>query len=177
MYDDVTKSADDKSNYDTEFSELVNQLQVLDDSQFNGVDLFEGDGTGGDTLNVSLVEDGSSTLEISQAQLNGASSNVRTEIVDQTSLANVSVGGVVSAIQEVATQRAVNGAQQSRLQFASETLEINRTNLEAANSRIVDTDIARESTAYAKANILVQSGTAMLAQANATSQNALRLIG
>ena len=56
-------------------------------------------------------------------------------------------------------------------------LSINKTNLEAANSRIIDTDVATESTRFAKYNILVQSGAAMLAQANASAQVALRLLG
>jgi flagellin len=55
-------------------------------------------------------------------------------------------------------------------------LAINKTNLEAANSRIVDVDVAQESTRLARNNILVQAGSAMLAQANAASQSALRLL-
>jgi flagellin len=55
-------------------------------------------------------------------------------------------------------------------------LTINKTNLESANSRIADVDVAEESTQLAKWNILVQSGTAMLAQANQSSQSALSLI-
>ena len=56
-------------------------------------------------------------------------------------------------------------------------LTINRTNLEAANSRIVDVDVAQESTSFARFNILVQSGTAMLAQANALPNSVLKLLG
>jgi flagellin len=175
MHSDVTKSADDKDNYQTEFAELVNQMQVLDDAEFNGVNLFEGDGVTASNLEVSMVEDGSSTMTVSQSQLNDTGTAVNT--ITSGTLDSLSVGQFTDAIAEVATQRATNGAQQSRLQFASEMLEVNRQNLEAANSRIVDTDIARESTEYARANILVQSGTAMLAQANQSSQVALRLLG
>jgi flagellin len=64
----------------------------------------------------------------------------------------------------------------SRLGFASDQLAVNRTNLEAANSRIVDVDVAQESTRLARNNILVQAGSAMLAQANASTQSALRLL-
>jgi flagellin len=70
----------------------------------------------------------------------------------------------------------VNGAQQSRLGFATDVLTANKTNLEAANSRIVDVDVAEESTALARANILVQAGTSMLSQANQSTQGVLRLI-
>lgn len=173
MYDDFTKSADDKANYDSEFTELVAQLNNLDDEQFNGVNLFAAaDGA----LSVATTESGGVAVTISQADFNQASSDVAT-ITAASSLTSVTVTNVTDAIQEVATQRAVNGAQTSRLQFASETLNTNKVNLEAANSRIIDTDIAAESTAFAKYNILVQSGTAMLAQANSSQQSALRLLG
>lgn len=173
MYDDITKSSDDKANYDSEFTELIAQLGNLDDEQFNGVDLFAAtDGA----LSVSTTEKGGGDITISQADFNQASSDVAT-ITGASSLSGITVTNITDAIQEVATQRAVNGAQTSRLQFAIETLSINKLNLEAANSRIVDTDVADESTQFARYNILVQSGTAMLAQANSSQQAALRLLG
>ena len=76
----------------------------------------------------------------------------------------------------MATSRAQNGADSSRLGFSSDILAVNKANLEAANSRIVDVDVAEESTRLARNNILVQAGSAMLAQANAASQSALRLL-
>ena len=173
MSEDVTKSTDDLANYDSEFTELVAQLNNLDDEQFNGVNLFDATDGG---LTVATTESGGGEVTVSQADFNQTSSNVAT-VTGGANLAAITVTNVTDAIQEVATQRAVNGAQQSRLQFASETLNTNKVNLEAANSRIIDTDIASESTAFAKANILVQSGSAMLAQANASQQVALRLIG
>jgi flagellin len=72
--------------------------------------------------------------------------------------------------------RATNGSEQSRLSFAEDMLKVNKTNLEAANSRIIDVDVAAESTQLARFNILQQSGTAMLAQANQSSQSILRLL-
>jgi len=94
-----------------------------------------------------------------------------------SSLNGVSLSAITTAIGNVATMRANNGAEQSRLGFASEVLTVNKANLEAANSRITDVDVAAESTQLARWNILVQSGTAMLAQANQSAQVALRLIG
>ena len=82
----------------------------------------------------------------------------------------------VDAIKAIGTDRASNGAFQSTLGFAAEVLAINKTNLEAANSRIIDVDVASESTQLARWNILVQSGTAMLAQANQSAQSTLRLL-
>ncbi len=88
----------------------------------------------------------------------------------------VPLRSIEAAIEEVATHRAQNGANQSRLGFASELLTVNKANLEAANSRITDVDVAQESTSLARYNILVQAGASMLAQANQSAQSALRLI-
>jgi flagellin len=68
------------------------------------------------------------------------------------------------------------GANVSRLTSTSEQLMVLKDNLAAANSRIKDVNVAEESTQFARYNILVQAGTAMLAQANATPQSALRLL-
>ena len=68
------------------------------------------------------------------------------------------------------------GAYQARLNFTNEQLTVSKENLAAASSRIQDVDVAEESTAFARSNILVQSGTAMLAQANSLPQNVLRLL-
>jgi flagellin len=76
----------------------------------------------------------------------------------------------------LATLRARNGSDQQRLTFASDVLALNKTNLEAANGRIVDVDIAAESANLARLNILQQAGTAMLAQANQSNQSLLRLL-
>jgi flagellin len=80
------------------------------------------------------------------------------------------------AIKSLATMRAQNGAEQSRLTFSQDMLEANKVNLEAANSRIIDVEVAAESLQLARFNALQQAGTAMLAQANQSSQSILRLI-
>jgi flagellin-like hook-associated protein FlgL len=79
-------------------------------------------------------------------------------------------------IQTAATARAQNGAEMQRLNVSAEMLQANHTNFEAAHSRLADVDIARESTQFAKNNILVQSATAMLSQANNLPSIALQLL-
>jgi flagellin len=91
-------------------------------------------------------------------------------------LGDVSVAVFTQALQNVATLRAENGGSVSRLQFAKESAAAQKTNLEAANGRIMDVDIASESTALAKYNILVQASASMLSQANTTSNVALMLL-
>ena len=80
------------------------------------------------------------------------------------------------ALQQVADMRAQNGAEMSRINFAQDLLNINATNLEAANSRIIDVDVAAESTQLARYQILQQAGTAMLAQANTSQQSLVKLL-
>ncbi len=172
LYNDPTKNAADKANYDTEFTALKTQLASLATEKFNGVSLF-----GGTTLSVTSTEDGTGSVTINQSNVTGGTNySVVTGAVN-LGVAAMSVAAISGAIQEIATLRAANGAQTSQLQFASEMLSINKTNLEAANSRIIDTDVAAESTRFARFSILVQAGAAMLAQANASPQVALRLIG
>jgi flagellin len=164
---DVTKNAGDVANYDKEFTALQGELTDLGAGQFNGVNLF-----GGGTLNVTTSEDGTQSLNITQSDV-AASVGA---ITGAANLAAITVANVSTALTGIATSRAQNGADSSRLGFASEMLSTNRTNLEAANSRIVDVDVAQESTVLARNNILVQAGAAMLAQANSSSQIALKLL-
>jgi flagellin len=185
LFGDVTKSSLDKANYSVEFTNLVSQLTQFESSKFNGVSLF---GSASTTLDVYLTDDGSQKMTIDQSVINGksASSGIGKVIaawegkVDTfgglSSLSFDKLSVVTQAIQELATLRATNGAQSSRLQYALDSLSTNRTNLEAANSRIFDVDVAQETTRLARNNILVQSGAAMLAQANASSQIALKLL-
>ena len=92
------------------------------------------------------------------------------------SLGAVSVGVYSQALQNIATLRAENGGSVSRLQFAHESAGQQRTNLEAANGRIIDVDIAAESTRLAKYNMLVQASASMLSQANSAPNIALMLL-
>ena len=93
------------------------------------------------------------------------------------SLGVLTVSFFTAALENLATLRAQNGGTSSRLQFALEQATRAQTNMEAANGRIVDVDIAEESTRLTKYNILVQASTAMLAQANVAPNSALMLLG
>ncbi|MBT3570646.1 MAG: flagellin [Opitutae bacterium] len=92
-------------------------------------------------------------------------------------LADVGTSFFTQALENIATLRAENGGSTSRLNFALEHVSRSQANLEAANGRIVDTDLAAESTQLAKYNILVQASASMLAQANVSPQTALMLLG
>ena len=90
---------------------------------------------------------------------------------------NVSVGQFTAAIEKLADMRAENGAEQNRIMNSIDLLQTNMTNLEAAHGRIMDADIALESTRFARHNVLVQASAAMTAQANQLTNVALQLLG
>lgn len=172
---DVTKSTNDIALYDTEFGLLKEQLNSMLGEEFNDISLF----ASGASLQVVTSHDGSQTVGISQVDLNNIANTVGTSAGSGLSLVlgpSLALDAMKIAIQDLATLRANNGAEQSRLTFAADMLKVNKTNLEAANSRIIDVDVADESTKLARFNILQQAGTAMLAQANQSTQSILRLI-
>ncbi|WP_414663084.1 flagellin [Horticoccus sp. 23ND18S-11] len=172
LYNDPTKSPSDLANYDSEFTELQTQLTDINGETFNSVALF-----GSADLTVSVTEDGGTSVTVQGRDFTNSTSGVGALTgTGATSLAAVTLSDITTAIENVATFRAQNGAEQSHLGFAAELLTVNKANLEAATSRITDVDVAEESTQLARWNILVQSGTAMLSQANQSAQSALRLI-
>ena len=173
LYSDATKSASDKANYDSEFTSLQVQLQNNAAETFNGVSLF-----GTNSLSVAVTEDGNTAVTVAGRDLTSTGTGVGVlTSTGVTNLGGITLANISTAIQNVATFRAQNGAEQSRFGFAGELVTVNKANLEAASSRITDVDVASESTQLARWNILVQSGTAMLAQANQSAQSALKLIG
>jgi len=119
------------------------------------------------------------TLDASEFS-NAGTGNIRSfaaeDGADTINLSDISVGVFTQAIQNIATLRADNGASMSRLRFAGEEMGKQETNLIAANGRIVDVDIAAESTRMAKYNVLVQASASMLAQANSSADVALMLL-
>jgi flagellin len=183
---DVTKTTTDLSLYNTELEQLKGQLNLMVGEKFNGINLFSSGASASldtttSTMTVVTSHDGVQTVGITQVDLNYISDSVGSSSasgmnISSTTGAQASLTTIQVAIQNLATLRANNGAEQSRLTFAADMLAVNKTNLEAANSRILDVDVADESTKLARFNILQQAGTAMLAQANQSTQSILRLI-
>jgi flagellin len=168
---DVTKSDADRQLYDLEFQQLAAYISNTSTKDFNGVSLFSTASldvtvdSEGNTFSMAGVDLGTATYTTATA------SGVATRAAAATALTNVR-----AAISQLATDRATIGAYQARMNFTAEQLVVNKENLSAASSRIQDVDVAEESTQYARYQILVQSGTAMLAQANALPQTALQLL-
>jgi flagellin len=103
--------------------------------------------------------------------------NSSTSAITNTTSAASALSNIQTAIQNLADMRARAGANIQRLNMTDDQVSILNENLSSANSRIKDMDVAEETTEFARFNILVQSGTAMLAQANMLPSMALQLIG
>jgi len=204
---DVLKNTSDKANYTAEFQNLQVQLHQMAQTKFNGVSLFGassevfGSATSATMKEIATTADGNTSVSINQSLLLSAltldasastyaaqafsavnaGSSIHSFASSSTtsaiSLGVLQTGAFTKALENIATLRAENGASVSRLNFSLESASQRRTNLEAAHGRIMDVDIATESTNLAKNNILVQASASMLAQANQSSQIALMLLG
>lgn len=166
----------DRDNIQAEVKQLVAEIdRITENSNFNGVSLLKSDSTvnfqigvsEGEKLSVSLTDNTATKLGITTADVDLSTSGGA-----RTALAKIK-----TAISTVSTNRASLGAYQNRLEHTINSLGVTSENLSAANSRIKDADMATEMTAFTKNQILVQAGTAMLAQANSAPQSVLKLLG
>lgn len=168
---DVTKTDSDRDLYNAEFTTLGAYINDISTKDFNGVKLFDGS-----SLDVTIDGDGA-TFGMAGVDLGASAYTDATgSTIDTAANAQTALTSVRSAIDQLAGDRANIGANISRLNSTGEQLSLVRDNLTAASSRITDVDVAEESTNFARFNILVQAGTAMLAQANQSPQSVLRLI-
>ncbi len=169
---DETKSDNDRQLYDKEFQQLNSYIVATAGKDFNGVSLFS-------TSSVGITLDANDALSLSMAGINlttGAYGAVDATNIATTVAAGAAMDAVNLAINQLSTDRASLGSYQARLNYSADQLAVGNQNLTAANSAIKDVDVANESTEYARENILVQSATAMLAQANQLPATVLKLI-
>jgi flagellin len=170
---DITKTSADRALYNQEYQTLGTYIKAVSTQSFNGVSLFDGS-----NLNVTTDGDGGQFQNLG-VNLTTSATTYATAIGDNvTSLtdAQKALKDTTAAISQLASDRARIGANEETLGYYNNQLSTLSNNLSAATSQITDVDVATESTNYAKQNILVQSGTAMLAQANAMPQSVLRLL-
>jgi flagellin len=172
-----TLQGSDKDAIQAEFSQLLTQIdQIANSTSFNGVKLLDGStssltlqigaGTtsGVDTFNVSLTSGLSSSLGLSSLN------------VGSTGNASAAITALDAAIDTVSSSRANLGAIQNTLNGTIAAIENRVENLAAANSRIVDVDLAKETAELTKNTILQQAGLSVLSQANTQASTALRLL-
>ena len=183
-------SAEDRMQIQVEISQLVDEIdRIASHAQFNGMNLLTGRfarETGENTITGSMwfhiganmdqrerVYIGTMTSKALGVRNVGDDSLISMSSPDG---ANRAIGTLDEALKKINKQRADLGAYQNRLEHAVRGINIGAENLQAAESRIRDVDMAQEMVDYTKNQILSQAGTAMLAQANQTTQSVLTLL-
>lgn len=171
------QDATDRAYMQTEVDELTQQLdQIITNTKFNGVQLFDGTVA---TVTVQTGANGSDTVDLTMADLTSLAASGGTAgsyDVSTATAANTLLGTLDTELDSISSARATLGAGMNRLESVVNNLNDNITNLSDARSRIQDTDYSTETTQMAKAQILSQASTAMIAQANQSQQNVLSLL-
>lgn len=184
-------TAEDRMYIQVEVSQLVDEVdRIASHAQFNGMNLLTGrfanaEATNGTKTGSMWFHIGANMDQRKQVFIGTMTSKglgIREIATDKfISLstpdgANASIGTIDVALKKINKQRADLGAFQNRFEMANKGLLIGAENLQAAESIIRDTDMASEMVNYTKDNILIQSGTAMLAQANAKTRSVTQLL-
>ena len=162
----------DRANYNTEFSTVRDQItQLLTTAKFNGESLFENS-----SISVAINSEGDTDTFAKVNLLDITSLGLNASSIGTTTAAGSAITAVNTALSSITTQRAVVNAAISRFNFHITNIRTERINVEAANGRIKDIDIANETTNLSKNQILLQTATSMLAQANTSQQTVLQLL-
>jgi flagellin len=156
-----------------EVSALLSEIQAIgSQTKFAGLSVFSGS-----SVTFQVGANAGDTLAVSVGTLTSASvGGTDVSGVNVDTAASAAITTIDTAIGTLSTQRAALGAVQNRLEHTINSLSVAVENLSASESRIRDTDMAMEMTNFTKSQILVQAGTAMLAQANAAPQAVLKLL-
>ena len=171
------QDATDRAYMQTEVDELTSQIdQVITNTKFNGVVLFDASTA---TVTVQSGANTADTVDLNMADLTALAASggaAGSYDVSTATAANTLLGTLDTELDTISSSRASLGAGQNRLESVVNNLTSNATNLSDARSRIEDADYSSETTAMAKAQILSQASTAMIAQANQSQQNVLSLL-
>jgi flagellin len=171
MAQDVTKTDGDRADYNAEFTQLSSYITTAANKDFNGVSLFSAN-----ALAVTIDSEGGTFTMVGIDFSAGVYPAATGSNIASTTAAIAALGNIKAAITQLSTDRATIGSYQTRLNYTAQQLSVSKQNLSAATSQIEDVDVANESTEFAKQNVLMQSGTAMLAQANQMPQTVLKLL-
>ena len=179
---------EDRMQIQVEVSQLVAEVdRIASQAQFNGMNMLTGafarDSAAGRVMQFQIganVDQNEQvfigTMTAQALGLTGTQGSDERISISAPDAANMTIATLDNAIKSVNRQRADLGAYQNRFEIAAKGIAVAAENLQAAESRIRDSDMANEMVEYTKNQILTQSGTAMLVQANSQSQNVLRLL-
>ncbi|OYX66895.1 MAG: flagellin [Sphingomonadales bacterium 32-64-17] len=172
-----TYQQSDRDAMQSEVSALTQQIDdVLTTTSFNGNNLFSKVSSTDLTFDIQTGANAGEKITLTSNGIDGALIDASALDVSTTALAGTTINNVDAALTSINSTRAGLGAGQNRLESAINNLNDNITNLSEARSRIEDADYSAETTKLAKAQILSQASTAMLAQANQAQQNVLSLL-
>jgi len=171
-----TLSDTDRGYLNSEFSALSEEIdRISDATEFNGVKLLDGSG-GSTSIQVGIGTTNSDSVSIDLGDDLDASGLGLAASISSASGATTAMGQIDDAISTVTSARSSFGAIQNRLESSIRNIKMTSENLAAANSRIRDVDIARETSRMTSYQILQQAGVSMLAQANMSSNLAMALL-
>ena len=171
-----TIGATERSYIDNEFVALRSEVdRVAKTTELNNVFLLSGSGNSV-TIQVGFRSSANDQLTLSLDDLDLSTLSLSSVNVSTAANASSAIANIDSAISAVATARSKNGYYQNRLEAAIANLQATGENFTASESRIRDADVALETSIFTKNQVLVQSGVAILAQANSLPQNALSLL-
>ena len=166
----------DREAIQNEVKSLVNEIdRITTSTNFNNTKLLDGS-LGSNPLTLQIGAETTDTITVGVASLNSDGLEITDLDVKTVTGANAAIAKVKKAINTVSTERATLGAIQNRLEYTVNNLDTTAENMTAANSRIRDTDMAKEMMNYTKMNVLTQAAQAMLAQANQQPQAVLQLL-
>jgi flagellin len=172
-----TYSTDDRTSMNSEVGELQKQIDdVLTNTKFNGVTLFSKVAATDVTVDIATGSATTDKVTLTSKGIDGTKLAATALDVTDAAKAATTITNIDDTLKQVNATRATLGAGQNRLESVVNNLTTNSTNLADARSRIEDTDYSSETTAMAKAQILSQASTAMIAQANQSQQNVLSLL-
>ena len=170
-----TNTSSDRTAIKAEIDQLSAEItRISSTTQFNTMNLIDGTFTG-KQLQVGALSGQSITVSI--GSMSATTLGVNSLSVSSFAKAGSSMTKVQAAISKVSTMRSKLGAVQNRLEHTVKNLDTTSENTSSAESRIRDTDMAKEMVTYSKNNILQQAGQSMLAQANQANQGVLSLLG
>jgi flagellin len=174
-----TMSSSDLKNIQVEFSALQSEItRISNVTSFNGANLLDGTLSAGTSLQIGAGNTASDKLTVTITSASAASLSVGTAsaAVSTQAAAQASLAAIDSAINSVSTMQGGLGSVQNRLQDAINNLQVAVENTTAANSRIVDVDVASETANLSRSQVLEQAGISVLSTANQTPQLALKLL-
>ena len=169
-----TNTTTDRTAIQKEINALTSEIsRISSTTQFNTMNLLDGNFSG---KNLQIGALNGQKIQITIGAMNASSIGVKSLSVTTFSNAGKAMSNIQKAIDKVSTQRSALGAVQNRLEHTIKNLDTTSENTSSAESRIRDTDMAKEMVSYSKNNILMQAGQSMLAQANQQNQGVLSLI-